>query len=97
MAANHKVTITKKDPAVSDLNDPLKAAGVYDVPTWRKIQHLADIRNLCDHKKGREPTESEVAELIAGVSTIVKTIFLGGLTQAPNRELQGAIVALRML
>jgi len=75
VTANHKVTIAKKDPTISELNDPLKAAAVYDVPTWRKIQHLADIRNLCDHKKGREPTEAEVVELIGGVSAIVKTIF----------------------
>lgn len=75
VAANHGVTVGKKDPTISDLNDPLKAAGVYEVPTWRKIQHLADIRNLCDHKKSREPTETEVTELIAGVSFVVKMIF----------------------
>lgn len=75
VAANHRISISKKDPTISDLNDPLKAEAVYDVPTWRKIQHLADIRNLCDHKKGREPTEAEVIELINGVSAIVKTIF----------------------
>jgi len=74
-AANHSVRIAKKDPTISDLNDPLKAAGVYDLPTWRKIQHLADLRNLCDHKKSREPTEPEVNELIAGVAAIVKTVF----------------------
>jgi hypothetical protein len=74
-AANHSVRIAKKDPTISDLNDPLKAAGVYDIPTWRKIQHLADLRNLCDHKKSREPTEPEINELIAGVAAIVKTIF----------------------
>jgi len=32
VAANHSVRISKKDPTVSDLNDPLKAAGVYDIP-----------------------------------------------------------------
>jgi len=54
---------------------PLKAAGVYDIPTWRKIQHLAELRNLCDHKKSREPTESEINELLAGVAAISKTVF----------------------
>ena len=74
-AANHSVRIAKKDPTISDLNDPLKTAGVYDIPTWRKIQHLADLRNLCDHKKSREPNGPEVNELIAGVAAIVKTVF----------------------
>ena len=75
VATNHSIRITKKDPAISDLNDPLKNAGVYDIPTWRKIQHLADVRNLCDHKKSREPTESEVRDLISSVAAIVKTVF----------------------
>jgi hypothetical protein len=75
VAANHSVPISKRYPTVSDLNDPLKAAGVYDIPTWRRIQHLADLRNLCDHKKSREPSDSEVRDLIGGVATIVKTIF----------------------
>ncbi|MGI9165492.1 MAG: hypothetical protein ACR2G5_03750 [Pyrinomonadaceae bacterium] len=74
IATNHSLRITKKEPTISDLNDPLKAAGVYDIPTWRKIQHLADLRNLCDHKKTREPTDSEVRDLIA-VAAIVKTVF----------------------
>jgi hypothetical protein len=74
VAANRQVPIGKRDPTVADLNDPLKKAGIYDLPTWRKIQHLADIRNLCDHKKGREPTEEEVAELVSGVQAIVKTL-----------------------
>lgn len=36
-------------------------------------QHLADLRNLCDHKKSREPTDLEVKDLIAGVTAIVKS------------------------
>ncbi len=75
IAATHHVTIAKRNPAISDLNEPLRAAGVYDVPTWRRIQHLADIRNYCDHKKEREPTEAEVQDLITGTSAIVRTVF----------------------
>jgi hypothetical protein len=75
VARNHAVPVAKKDPTVADLNDPLKAAGVYDIPTWRRVQHLADLRNLCDHKKGREPTEPEVGDLIAGVTAVVKSVF----------------------
>lgn len=52
VVVNHKVTVKTKSPNISDLNDQLKKASVYDILTWRKIQHLADIRNYCDHKKG---------------------------------------------
>lgn len=74
VATNHDVKIAKKDPTISDLNDPLKKAGGYDLPTWRKVQHLTDLRNLCDHKKNREPTEAEVIELISGVTSVVKNV-----------------------
>lgn len=48
---NHKIRIEKKTPGISDLNNALKENDVLDVPQWRFIQHLADIRNLCDHDK----------------------------------------------
>jgi len=75
VAHNHKVTIRKKAPTIADLNDPLKKGGVYDTPTWRKIQLLGDIRNLCSHQKGADPTKEQVQELIAGVNGIVKSVF----------------------
>lgn len=73
--SNHNLTAKKKSPTISDFNDLLKSSGVYDTPTWRKIQHLGDIRNLCDHSKTREPQVNEVEELINGVDTIIKTIY----------------------
>jgi hypothetical protein len=33
------------------------------------------MRNLCVHKKERNPTEDEVKELIEGTRKIVKTLF----------------------
>lgn len=48
---------------------------VYDIVNWRFIQHLGDIRNLCDHNKDREPTKEEVEELINGTEKVIKTIF----------------------
>ena len=72
---NHRISMRKRSPSISDLNDPLKNARVYDVPTWRKIQLLADIRNLCAHQKDREPTDDEVDELISGVNSVIKSIF----------------------
>ncbi len=75
VAQNHKIAIPKSSPSISDLNDPIRNAGVYDVPTWRKIQLLADIRNLCAHEKKREPTDDEVDELILGVNSVIKSVF----------------------
>lgn len=31
-----------------------------DVPTWRSIQYLGDLRNLCDHDKQKEPTPDQL-------------------------------------
>ena len=73
--ANHKIKITKRTPSISDFNDSLKSSEVYDTPTWRKIQLLGDIRNLCDHNKEREPKMEEVEELISGVNSIIKTVY----------------------
>ena len=72
---NHKIAVTKKNPTISDLNDLLKNANVFDVPQWRSVQFLADIRNLCGHDRKTEPTAEQVKDLIAGVAKITKTIF----------------------
>lgn len=72
---NHKLSIKKKEPCISDYNDLFKNEGVYDTVRWRFIQHLGDIRNLCDHNKDREPTKEEVEELINGIDQIIKTVF----------------------
>jgi galactitol-specific phosphotransferase system IIB component len=71
---NHNVTITKKQPAINDLNELLKNNNIIDIPTWRLIQRFGDIRNLCDHNN-REPTNEEVLDLIRGVEKITKTLF----------------------
>jgi hypothetical protein len=68
------VTLRKKDPTISDLNDALKAASKIETATWRYIQHLGDLRNKCDHRKASEPTKEEVSELIDGVRKITKTL-----------------------
>ena len=72
---NHKTNLTKSNPSISDFNDKLKNADIYDTPTWRKIQHMGDLRNLCDHNKNTEPTKNDVSELIHGVEGIIKTLF----------------------
>lgn len=75
VAGNHKITISKKNPCISDINEQLKKDGIIEIPDWRFIQHLGDIRNLCDHNKEREPKKIEIEELINGVEKIIKTIY----------------------
>jgi len=72
---NHNITISKKSPTIADLNDALKGGNVVDVPTWRSIQYLGDLRNLCDHDKQKEPTPERLNDLISGVMKITKTLF----------------------
>jgi hypothetical protein len=71
----HSITIRKKNPSISDLNQALKDKDVISVPQWRFIQHLADIRNLCDHAKGKEPSKDEIEDLVAGTEKVLKTVF----------------------
>ncbi|MBK8579609.1 MAG: hypothetical protein IPN78_15750 [Candidatus Accumulibacter sp.] len=75
VVANHAIATKKQHPTISDFNDLLKNGAILDVPAWRNIQRLGDLRNLCDHSKHRDPTKEEIAELIDGVDKITKTLF----------------------
>ena len=75
VAESHSISLRKRNPTISDFNDGLKDNGTLDTPTWRQIQRLGDIRNLCSHSKEREPTKDEVSELIAGIEKFTKTLF----------------------
>ena len=75
VCSNHSVTLSRRAPTISNLNDLLKAASVVDVVQWRFIQRLGDIRNLCDHKKAKEPTAEHIDDLISGVDKTLKTLF----------------------
>jgi len=72
---NHNIKMKKKNPSINDYNQLLKNNEVIDIKDWRFIQHLADLRNLCDHKKKKEPTREDIEDLIKGVEKIIKTIF----------------------
>jgi hypothetical protein len=72
---DHKIPQKKQHPTIADLNDVLKAGNVVDVPTWRQIQRLGDLRNLAAHNKDREPTDEELRELIDGTEKISKTLY----------------------
>lgn len=72
---NHNLKMSKKTPCISDYNDLFKQENVYDTIQWRQIQLLGDIRNLCDHSKGREPSKDEVEDLINGIEKVIKSVF----------------------
>ena len=71
----HSFKSRKKHPSISDYYQLLKENDVIDTPKWRFIQHLGDLRNLCDHNKDREPTKDDVLELVEGVEKVIKTVF----------------------
>ncbi len=75
VAANHSVTIPKEEATIRDLNDPLKLNKAYDFATWREIQRLGDLRHLCSYQRNGEPTREQVEDLIAGVSSVIKSVF----------------------
>jgi hypothetical protein len=73
--ANHGLSLGRKKSQIGNLNDALKEGKVVDVPRWREIQRLGDIRNLCGHDGEREPTAEEVRELIDGTAKVIATVF----------------------
>jgi len=75
VCTDHRLALTGKNHTISIYNDALKTAAVIDVPQWRFVLHLADIRNLCDHRRTAEPTNEQIADLLAGARKVVKTVF----------------------
>ena len=75
VCTEHEITFKKKDPTINDYNEELKKASVIDLPTWRHLQLLGDLRNLCCHDKKREPTKEQVQELLDGTTKICKTVY----------------------
>ncbi len=72
---NHHITISKKNPTISEMNNLLRSNEIYDLTTWKKVEYLGSIRNLCSHKKEREPKKEEVEDLISGANKIIKEVF----------------------
>jgi predicted nucleic acid-binding protein len=71
----HAVKISKKNPTIADFNDALKNSNVIETAQWRFNQHLADLRNLCDHNKKVEPTPEQIQDLLDGVAKVMKTVL----------------------
>ncbi len=71
---DHSIKVTKSNPGISDLNELLKLNSVIEIPQWRHISMLGDIRNLCSHNKHKDPTVEQVTDLIDGADKVLKTI-----------------------
>lgn len=75
VCAQRGIKVSKKNPAINDYNQLLKDNNTIDTPTWRFIQRLGDLRNLCDHNKSEEPTKENITDLIEGTDKVIKSIF----------------------
>lgn len=71
----HNVTFRKKNLTISEYNDALKDGSIIDVPMWRYIQRLGDIRNLSVHQKDRDPKKDEIEDLIIGTKKIIAEVI----------------------
>lgn len=71
----HRVKSRKKRPTINDYNQLLKDNKVIDTAKWRFVQHLGDLRNLCDHQKERDPTGEDISELVEGVGRVTRTVY----------------------
>ena len=72
---NHEIRFRKKSPTISDYNEALKKDDIIDIPTWRLLQRLGDIRNICVHAKDRDPNKDEVEDLIRGTRKIISELY----------------------
>jgi hypothetical protein len=70
---DHNITV-KKNPGINVLNEALKSNSIVDVPQWRHITMLGDIRNICDHSKDKDPTQQQIEDLLEGTDKILKTV-----------------------
>jgi len=71
---NHDIKFRKINPTISDFNEELKKNEIIDIPTWRLIQRLGDIRNMSVHSKEREPSKDEIEDLFKGIEKIIAEI-----------------------
>lgn len=53
----------------------LKNNNVIDIPTFRKIQLMGDLRNLCDHNKEIEPKKEDIEELLSLTNKLIKNVY----------------------
>jgi len=71
--ADPPISIPSKKTTISDLNDQLRAHQVLSDADWRRVQWMADVRNLCDHERDQEPGKEVVLEFIQSLAKFIKT------------------------
>lgn len=64
ICSNRNMSLGRKRQTIGNLKEALRTSGIIDLPVARQIEALADVRNLCGHKRGREPTPEEVQTLV---------------------------------
>jgi len=72
---NHRLKSPKKNMSVIDYNELFRKTGLYDAATYRQIQYLGVLRDLCLKNKKNAPTEDQIEDMIAGTQKMLKTIF----------------------
>ncbi|MGD1818938.1 MAG: hypothetical protein ACPKOI_03525 [Pleomorphochaeta sp.] len=65
---------TSKKLTLEPLNQACKKNNIYTTTEFKRIIHLTDLRNLCDHKNTIGPTKEQVQELIDGTKWIIYSI-----------------------
>jgi hypothetical protein len=71
------LSYTDKDSIVP-LAARLRKNNIISLGDEKKCIAMADTRNKCDHKKGEEPTEAEVRELVDDVDRFIKRVQVSG-------------------
>lgn len=74
LCLDRSVVVRDKLPTIADYNDALKGAQVYPQATWRRIQHLTDLRNRCTHVLDLEPTDEDARELVDGIEAVLRAL-----------------------
>lgn len=64
--------LTPSSSTINPLNQALRAANVYDLTQFRRIEVMADIRNRCDHSVTNPPTKEDVWDLIEGIDKLIR-------------------------
>ena len=72
LVKKHNIALDKERPAISNYNELLRKNDIFETHQWRKIQHLADLRNKCAHLDQAEPTKAEVQKLIDEVRGVIR-------------------------
>ena len=63
------------DVTISALAEALRAAQVLDLPQCQFVQHLGELRALCDVGRMPEPTPDQVNDLITGTRRALRLVF----------------------